>query len=108
MAGRASDFSVHSETHEARECTKHHQNPEKAADFVQNFRASRLRIGSAQLPRSPKTAENRRLSAVFWGYSSEIRADFAPVQGVVLAVFWPVETNSVSIAGWQADALTGQ
>jgi hypothetical protein len=84
------------------------ESMQKVADFMQNFRAPRPRIGAAPPPWSRKTAENRRPSAGFWGYLAEISADFARFQGVVLAGFWPVEPKSVSIAGWQADELTEQ
>ena len=75
---------------------------------MQNFQAPGPRIGAAPPPWSPKTAENQTPSAGFWGYSAEIRVDFARFQGVVLAGFWPVQPNSVSIAEWQADELTEQ
>jgi hypothetical protein len=84
------------------------ESMQKAASFVQNFLALPLRIGAAPLLWSPKTAENPRCSGGVAGYFDEIRANFAPFRGVVLVVFWPVETNSVSIAGWQADELTEQ
>jgi hypothetical protein len=84
------------------------ESMQKETDFVQNFRAPRPRIGAAPLLGSQETAENRSPSAKFWGYLSEIRMDFARFQGVVFGGFWPVQPNSVSITGWQADELTEQ
>jgi len=106
VAGRASDFSVQCETHTPRNEQNITQTRQKTANFMQDFRAPRLRIGAAPLPWSPRTAENRRPSAGFLSYFGEIRADFARFQGVVFAGFWPVGSNSVSIAGWQSDELT--
>jgi len=84
------------------------ESMQKVADFMQNFRAPRPRIGAAPPPWSRKTAENRRPSAGFWGFLDENRVDFARFQGVVFGGFWPLERDSVSITEWQADEFTEQ
>ena len=92
----------------ANELTKQDQIPAETCRFHAEFLGMLTPDPVGTLGLEPNTDGNPRRSAWFWGNSDEIRADFAPVQGVVFAAFWPVETNSVSIVGWQSNESIAQ
>ena len=83
----------------ANELTKQGQVPAETCRSHAEFLGAPTPDPVGTLGLEPNTDGNPRRSAWFWGNSDEIRADFAPVKGVVLAAFYLVDTNSVPIKG---------